>query len=458
MSDEVKGNVVNLGKPKQPQEPVDHLAIEINQMIERLNKDYTHIVSGGRNFVITKTTDAFNNATLEFMSCDQFRQSLSHEDRINGKNIGEMWLNHKSASFNPNGVTFVPIQEPTVYGKVNSYMGLGVEPIECDESEIKLYLNHIKSVICGDDKEYYKYVINWLAHLMQKPEEKPEVAIFLRAGQGVGKGVFVRPLMRIIGAHYAQATDPNAMGKFNALTENKILFFADEFFSKSKDMMNKLKALITESTATIERKGVDTIIVPSYMRLILASNAPDALHIETDDRRYFWLEVSERYKQDTLYFNALVAEIDAPEFAGKLLYYLQSIDIGGFNPRQVPKTQALTNRKIEGLLGANKWLYDCLNRGYFLSRSHDGSEEMRLTSSEFETSYKSWHEEQVIGKHPDSLTPHKRGRLLKAIGLERREQKKQGREDRYYYELLPLEDMRQAFETQVIYGRIEWGN
>ncbi|WP_230852431.1 primase-helicase family protein, partial [Vibrio crassostreae] len=133
------------------------------------------------------------------------------------------------------------------------------------------------------NKECYEYLMNWVAHMIQKPEEKPEVAIVLKAGQGTGKGTFVDPLGKIIGAHFVHLTEQSqVVGRFNSLLENRVLIFADEFFAGSKKHTDQLKGMITEKTAKIERKGVDSIIVPSFSRLIMASNHEYIVSIEKD--------------------------------------------------------------------------------------------------------------------------------------------------------------------------------
>jgi hypothetical protein len=56
---------------------------------------------------------------------------------------------------------------------------------------------------------------------------------------------------------------------------------------KRYEIVSKLKSYITESTQTIEPKGVDPYSAEIFANFILFSNREDALHIKDDSRRFF---------------------------------------------------------------------------------------------------------------------------------------------------------------------------
>ena len=51
------------------------------------------------------------------------------------------------------------------------------------------------AALCNDDQTCITYLLNYLAHMVQKPTQLPEVAIVMRGAQGIGKG----SLMKTIG-------------------------------------------------------------------------------------------------------------------------------------------------------------------------------------------------------------------------------------------------------------------
>lgn len=423
----------------------------IDASINKLNKTYTHIVSNGKNYIIRPNTDDFGCMRYEFFNLIEFKNLLRHTPKLivgykaNGgeikKDISELWLDSPKANLCTTGFTFYPSSEPYVNGKLNAYFGLSVEPK--DLTNIQPYLDHLKHVICDGDLNYYTYLINWIAHLFQKPEEKPEVAIVLKAGQGAGKGTFVDPLGKIIGSHYFHATDPkHVIGRFNASLENKILLFADEFFSGKKQVTDVLKGLITEKTGVIERKGVDSVSVPSYSRLIMASNRDNIISIEKDERRYFYLEVSESKKGDHKYFMPLQKLIAQKDFLSSLLYYFLSVDITKFNPREFPKTNALTQQKLDNLDSIDSWLLARIRQGSF---GNTPISEARINTDVLQDDldlYLKSNSRMVFGD-----TKKRLGIVLKKIGIKRTRRRTQSTSNglEYIYEIPMLNTLKINF-------------
>ena len=98
-----------------------------------------------------------------------------------------------------------------------------------------------------------------MAHLLQKPDEKPTTAILLRSVEGTGKGTMVKPLLAMVGAQGAHINGHHHItGQFNSVIANKLLIFADEVDLSASQVADKLKALISEPIVQLERKGTRT--------------------------------------------------------------------------------------------------------------------------------------------------------------------------------------------------------
>ena len=430
------------------------IQVRIDVKVEALNETFTHIVSHGRNYVVRINTDALGHHFLEFFKLQEFRDMLQDEPKVlvgysktmedKLKPLADVWLNSDKKRQCKTGITFYPVSKPYYRHKFNTYFGLGAAPIkEPNSTLIQPYLEHIERIICNGDTTCYEYVLNWLAHLVQKPHEKPEVAIILKAGQGTGKGTFVEPIGRIIGAHYLHATkSEHVLGRFNVLLENKILIFADEFFAGSKKNTDFLKGLITEDTATIERKGIDSITVPSFSRLIMASNHDNIVKIEKDERRYLYLEVSEARKQDFAYFKTLKATLSQPSFTGELLQFLLEREIKDFNPRQVPHTEALQAQKLDNLEPLEQWLYYALQTGDLIN----GQWPARESSVALTQHVEAWLRERKLEVWGD--TSRKLGRLLNKNGF-RRIRKRNVTNLTYHYDIPPLDILIKQFSEDL---------
>jgi hypothetical protein len=118
------------------------------------------------------------------------------------------------------------------------------------------------------------YILNWLAHIIQKPEKKIGTALVFRSSQGAGKSLVTDFVgKQVIGAlHYLYCNDMDkVIGKFNGLSANLLLVCSDEVSSwgGAYKSNNRLKSLITQDTSIIEMKGLDPIQVPRSSKLLV---------------------------------------------------------------------------------------------------------------------------------------------------------------------------------------------
>ena len=71
--------------------------------------------------------------------------------------------------------------------------------------------------ICDGNKALYQYLIRFLAHMVQRPEEKPGVMIIFLGRQGTGKGMFFQLLSKLWPRTTLVVSDiAQVVGQFNA--------------------------------------------------------------------------------------------------------------------------------------------------------------------------------------------------------------------------------------------------
>jgi hypothetical protein len=187
----------------------------------------------------------------------------------------------------------------------NLWQGFAYKPKEGDCS---LYLEHMRDNICRGNEEHYHYLLNMLAYGVQHPEKQGEVAVVLRGKEGVGKGLFVRTYGSLFGSHFKHISNPrHLVGNFNSLQHDCSVLFGDEvFLAGDRAHEGILKAIITEPTLQIERKGIDTFTAPNRMHVFLSSNSDWVVPAGADARRFFVLDVGDSHKQDHRYFKAMI--------------------------------------------------------------------------------------------------------------------------------------------------------
>ena len=247
-------------------------------------------------------------------------------------------------------------------GYLNLWRGPVLEP---KAGDCNLILAFLRDVICAGHEVLYEYLMNYLAHMIQRPEEKPGVIIILIGGQGIGKGTFGHLLRRIFGDSYLHlGRIETVLGNFNGALERSLVVFLDEaFFHGDRRHTESLQSLVTDPLITINEKHQPTRQVESFHRFVIATNAEHVKHTDRDDRRDFVLPVSNRHQGDSAYWVALYAEIDGDGTAA-LMHELLERDISNFDVRRRPVTAALIDQRRHSLDDVGRWLDACLQEGF----------------------------------------------------------------------------------------------
>lgn len=259
-------------------------------------------------------------------------------------------------------VAFSPL--PVPQGTLNYWVGSPIEPARGDWGALKGFLLW---VICGGDIALYRYLFLFLAHMLQKPEEKPGIMIVLLGGQGTGKGTFFELLRAIWPKTTLQVSDvSNVIGHFNAAIERNYVVCMDEaIFAGDKRATDRLKSFVTERVVTIEQKYQPRRTISSFHRFFSSSNHTHFAQVDADDRRFFFLRVADARKGDHAYWQKVHQDIaDASKIAA-MVHDLRNFGLNGFNVRERPKTRALMDQKLRSLSGFERYWYDVLHSGAF---------------------------------------------------------------------------------------------
>lgn len=320
--------------------------------------------------------------------------------------LGKYWLNHELRR-QYDVIKFMPQGDQK--GVYNLWRGFNVEP---REGSCELYLQHLKDNVCKSNEEYYDYLIKWMARTVQTPASPGEVAVVLKGGKGTGKSVVATIFGRLFGRHFLHVANPSHLvGNFNAHLRDVITLFADEaFFAGDKKHESVLKMLITEEVIPIEAKGIDVEPYPNYVHLIMASNDLHVIRASADERRYFVLDVSDQHKQDHIYFEAIFSQMENGGYEA-LLFFLQGLDLTGFNVRAFPDTDALKEQKLASLSEEDTWWLQKLQNGVVLQHHDEWEQEVAIDAIE-----KDWVDfARRWGLQYTRMNPGKLGKLITRV-------------------------------------------
>jgi len=235
------------------------------------------------------------------------------------------------------GLCYQPGMPSVVGNKFNTYRDVSVQPLE--GVELSEMLDHLHDNLCNGNTEYYTYLMKYLAHMVQRPNERPMTGIAIIGGQGTGKGIFIEFLKRMMGGSRNVNTTASAddTKSFNFSLGNKLLVVFDEAtFSGDRKQADFMKKLVTEPRIRIEQKGLDAYEVDNFARVIITSNnMQSAVPASIGARRWLIIECQNDLSQEQLAeFAQTMAE---RQYAQGFKHYLLNYDITGFDTTKLPQ-------------------------------------------------------------------------------------------------------------------------
>lgn len=201
---------------------------------------------------------------------------------------------------------------------VNMYKPAVVRSMTGDPTPI---LRHVGLLFPdGNDQRIF---IEYLAHNVKFPGHKIPWAPVVQSVEGAGKGVFKRLVTHALGkpyVHFPNAAELTEGGsKFNAWLRNKLFILADEIkVDDKRDLIEKLKPMISETYIEIQGKGVDQEIEDCYANWLFFTNYKNAVPVSRNGRRYaiFYTPIQTKGDliargMDKAYYDKLYGWLDA---------------------------------------------------------------------------------------------------------------------------------------------------
>lgn len=393
-----------------------------DDFVERLNQDYAFIIIGGRPAVVKKNTTGPIADRIQFLRLEAFQKwfgnSFVEIRGADGKkkvvSVGMAWLaNRGRRSYE--GVEFHPDPnnkpgDPRLY---NLWCGFAIKPVEKSGS-YAIFRDHLLVNVCQGDDILFHWIFAFFAHIVQRPRERIGVALVLCGKMGCGKSIVGEVFGSLFPAHYYPVDDPRYVtGNFNAHMGTCLLICADEaVWAGDKTAEGRLKGLITSTEQMIELKGIDSVKLPNYVRVVMTSNEAWVVPAGREERRFAVLNVDPRCVGNYGYFKEMIAELDN---GGReaLLYDLLHFDLDSVALRTIPKTRALLDQKERSLDSIKSWWLGRLNSGC-ITRHANGWERSISRDVLFEDylnvsdriGVKRRQEETIFGKELRELVPN----------------------------------------------------
>ena len=242
-----------------------------------------------------------------------------------------------------------------------------------------------------------------IAHAIQRPFEKPGVAIVLMGSEGAGKTITTDITMGIIGRQRCVATSlRDVAGQFNSILDGKFLVVINELTDcMDGEVQANLKRLITDTSISINGKGDKQYNIESYHRIIATTNDPCA--IPSDRRPHYYRCDLSLYNNEAA-IRPLLAILNSPKKLATLYRHYATMDlVEMFGGTWMKPPNNELNRNIRAL--RNPWVNFTrfLMEFEFAPLIANNQQHVDILISALHTKYNAWKEKYSVGGSDISL-------------------------------------------------------
>ena len=346
-------------------------------MLPAFNRRYAVIRTSGGVKILVEPRTPDDDVLFE----SQNDVSLYERDKVlwvsDGKNkksqkleAFKVWLEwEKRRTFMK--VVFAPGKEvhKNVY---NLFRGWPYSPAKGNWSILR---EHMFENICEGNEERFDWLMTWLAHIFQHPDQKPGSTVVITGKKGTGKSTLFDYVNQLLSRHGITVSQrKQIVGQFNGHLATTLLMVCEEaFWAADPQAEGVLKDMITNKSMLIEKKGYDPIQSNNYTRLALISNnewvVPASLK---DERRFFVLRCADTRQGDLRFFGAMRRQMEEEGGLEAFMYdLLHWKPINGhfatlYTP---PVTEYLQQQQVETLTGVQKFMLELVKSGIY--ETHD---------------------------------------------------------------------------------------
>lgn len=337
--------------------------------VGEMNQRYALARHGSRMVVVDLRTaqveEGGASRSLGFLDVSAFRTALNGRflpiTRPGDKPrpLADAWLAHPQRK-QYEGMAFAPGTLLPV-DVLNLWQGFAVTPTPAD---VTPWAEALTALV--PDEQERAYVLQWLAWKVQNPGGVPDTILIFTGSKGTGKNSLLEPILTMFGRHGMLADEPELIaGRFTWHLMSLAFAVLDEaVFVGDPRQADRIKSRVTAKRMHYEQKGMDPVAGINRCAYVMLTNHQHVWQATTDERRAVVLETGTALRGDLAFWSRYHTWL-AGGGAGALLHHLQTLDLQGFNPRAIPRGDAL-RRQIEQTAlrdPAAVWWHQCLTEG-----------------------------------------------------------------------------------------------
>jgi hypothetical protein len=217
-----------------------------------------------------------------------------------------------------------------------------------DAAAAKPWIDHVHKIFNQEDANH---VIKWLAHRVQRPEEKINHALVLGSNdQGIGKDTLLDPIRHAVGpGNFHDITPTQLLGRFNSFAKSVILRVNEardlgdvdrfQFYDRSK-----MYTASPPEVIRVDEKHLREHYVFNCLGFLITTNYRDGVFLPAEDRRHYvaWSNVC---KADfgPAYWNKIWGWYDSGG-RGHVAAYLAGLDLSGSSTSKPRRAETMPEK------------------------------------------------------------------------------------------------------------------
>jgi len=293
-----------------------------------------------------KFVEVAEDATMLFMTLPHahqvlnskwcFKQSEKFADSIPFLDLWKKDATYKVCT----ETSFRETDDPNIFTVPINFIYKKDKPYTPSPRALELFLE-IVALNTSDDPILKEYVLNYLAHMVQKPTELPGVALVITGSKGTGKDTLGDFLQEwVVGYHLSTnySTNKQFFNTHDTGKLNKLLIKLEETSRKDCfENASELKATITAKQITCNPKGIKEITADNLARYIFTTNKPNPVDMSDRERRFVLLASSSKRVGDFNFWSEVRQVMFTYNGGRTIAEFLEQRDLSGFQVRQLPE-------------------------------------------------------------------------------------------------------------------------
>ena len=261
---------------------------------------------------------------------------------------------------------------PDIFNLFTGYSPAIATPLPDNHEKQIAPLLDILLHLCENKQHCLDFLLHWLAHAIQNPNEKMDIALIFTGEQGTGKSTLIKLLGLIMGSsHVKSDADINTFIGSHAegLVEKIAVCVEESEATASYGMEGKIKNLVTEDMITVDKKNIRPYSARNIARMIFNSNKLNVVVFDavTGERRFIaWLSAMKySHGKYAKWWENFYKHMKTPEFIASIYHYLNNIDLSNYNfstMRHGVLTETYRDMARQHLPPVADWIGDFIKR------------------------------------------------------------------------------------------------